>query len=52
MYAEKEMTVCFDSYSDGNCYWQADITVTNCDGFYVYMLPDTPLCSARYCVTQ
>jgi hypothetical protein len=51
MYAEKEMTVCFeDADSDGNCYWNANITVTNCDGFYVYMLPDAPSCHARYCV--
>jgi len=51
MYAEKKMTVCFqDADSDGNCYWNANITVTNCDGFYVYMLPDAPSCHARYCV--
>ena len=52
IYAEKNMTVCFDYGSYGNCGWEADITVTNCDGYYVYLLPDTPYCYVRYCVTQ
>jgi len=51
IYAEKNMTVCFD-YGSNDCGREADITVTNCNGYYVYLLPDTPGCSARYCVTQ
>ena len=53
IYAEKNMTVCFDvDFVDGICFWKADITVTNCDGYYVYWMPDTPICYSRYCVTQ
>jgi len=50
IYAEKNMTVCF--HAGGDCGWKADITVTNCNGYYVYLLPDTPLCNSRYCVTH
>ena len=52
IYAEKNMTVCFDN-GGNDCFNDADITVTNCDGFFVYMLSDTPYCHLRYCaVTQ
>ena len=50
MYAEKMMTVCFVYFAD--CYKQVNVTVTNCSGFYVYMLPDTPFCFSRYCITN
>ena len=48
--AEENMIVCFD-YGEG-CDYTADITVTNCDGYYVYMLPDTPDCLLRYCAAN
>ena len=48
IYVEKNMSVCFDA--NIICFWEADITVTNCDGFFVYLLPDTPDCRLRYCV--
>ena len=57
IYAEKEMSVCF-----GNCdddVEHVNITVTNCDGFFVYLLPEYPdnygyypEYYARYCVTH
>jgi hypothetical protein len=45
------MIVCFES-SVGNCEYQVNITVTNCDEYFVYMLPDTPTCMLRYCITN
>ena len=51
IYAEKKLTVCFH-YDSNDCFDEADITVTNCDGYFVYLLPDTPYCYFRYCVTQ
>ena len=52
--AEKKMTVCFHSFYDDydDCYRSDDITVTFCDGFYVYMLPNVPVCDSRYCVSN
>ena len=57
IYEEKKMTACFalnnNAFPDEyNCMYQANITVTNCNGFYVYKLPDTPYCDLRYCVTH
>ena len=54
IYAEKEMLVYFSRDGMDYCnYEQANITVTNCNGFFVYWLPDTsPRCYFRYCVTQ
>ena len=51
LFAEKEMTVCFNG-DYNNCNIEANITVTKCDGFFVYWLPNTPGCFLRYCVTQ
>jgi len=48
---EKTMTVCF-VYRDYECYMQSDITVTNCNGYYVYYLPETPSCRMRYCASN
>ena len=40
--------VCFN-WSGNICAWSVTISVSNCNGFYVYMLPSTPTCSLRYC---
>ena len=53
VFEEKNMTACFDAFAAGGpCYYRVDITVTNCDGFYVYMLPDAPACNLRYCASN
>jgi hypothetical protein len=36
-------------YSNGPCYWQSSIKVTNCGDFFVYYLPAPPTCNLRYC---
>ncbi|XP_055514222.1 pancreatic secretory granule membrane major glycoprotein GP2-like [Leucoraja erinacea] len=45
---EVTRTVCFN---DGNyiCYWNREIRVKNCTGYYVYQLWPTPKTSAVYC---
>jgi len=47
---EVEMEACFHFGFD-SCFYRTDITVTYCDGFYVYFLVevDTTYCPARYC---
>jgi hypothetical protein len=46
---EMQMEACFDAGAD-DCAFKTDITVTNCDGFYVYHLIDTPRdYFSRYC---
>jgi len=56
IYAEKEMIVCFNvGFGYGCDLNHSNITVTNCDGFFVYWLPDTPSTTysrLRYCATQ
>lgn len=42
------MQVCFN-WSGNQCRWAASIEVVNCGGFFLYHLPDTPVCSLRYC---
>ena len=43
-----ERTVCFNW--DGNSCWkQTKIKVQHCRGYYIYQLPNTPVCSLRYC---
>ncbi len=39
--------VCFN-WESNTCYFQSQISVTKCDGYYVYQLPSTS-CSLRYC---
>ncbi len=41
-------TVCF-SASGNTCSNPTLISVTNCNGFYIYYLPAVPFCYARYC---
>ena len=41
-------TVCF-SYSSNCCYWQTSVEVINCGQYYIYNLPNTPVCNLAYC---
>ena len=40
--------VCFH-WGSKCCLWHANIQVKKCNGFYIYKLARTPLCSLRYC---
>ena len=52
----KEATVCFtwNENPDDNhiCRWYTQISVTNCGGYYVYLLPTAPRCTLRYCTVD
>ena len=48
---EMDMKICFDAADYGTCNYQSNITVTLCDGFYVYYLVDSD-CIMRYCATN
>lgn len=41
-------TVCFASNAN-TCFNPTTISVTNCNGFYIYYLTAVPSCPARYC---
>jgi len=41
-------TVCY-SWPNNNCQWSNEISVTDCNGFYVYLLHSPPACYLRYC---
>lgn len=41
-------TVCF-GWPRNTCQWKTEISVTECDGFYVFGLPPPPACYLRYC---
>ena len=41
-------TVCYNS-GGNSCSDLNTISVTNCDGFYIYLLTATPSCNERYC---
>lgn len=41
-------TVCYN-WSGNSCNWSNSISVTNCNGYYVYYLIDPSGCSFRYC---
>lgn len=43
-------TVCYN-WSGNSCNWANQISITKCNGYYVYQLPNTPACSLRYCTT-
>ena len=32
-----------------DCAYDTLVNITNCDQFYVYQLPTTPICYDRYC---
>ena len=40
--------VCFHWNGDP-CRWSAGVQIRSCDGFFVYQLPDTQVCSLKYC---
>ena len=41
-------TVCFD-WNGFPCYWQNEIQIRKCGDYFLYYLPETPDCTARYC---
>ena len=43
-----EGTVCFN-WAKNTCYWQTNIQITNCNGYYIYQVLPPPTCIARYC---
>jgi hypothetical protein len=43
-------TVCFDGDAF-SCLTYVIVSVANCGGFYVYLLPPVGVCNARYCTT-
>jgi hypothetical protein len=43
-------TVCFDNYLSP-CIYNVQISVINCGGFYIYLLPTLSMCNARYCTS-
>jgi len=45
---EKPGEICFVWYSD-TCGSKTSITITNCDGYYVYNMTKVPYCEFRYC---
>jgi cysteine-rich repeat protein len=40
--------VCFN-WGGNQCQWNANIQVVACPGYYLYNLPNAPVCSLRYC---
>jgi N-acetylneuraminic acid mutarotase len=41
-------TACFN-WSGNTCSWSTSIQVLNCGSYYVYRLPNAPVCSLAYC---
>ena len=46
-----DVKYCFD-YDGDSCKWSTEGKITNCGGFFVYYLEDTPACDLRYCATN
>ena len=44
----EDATVCFN-WNKNTCYWNSSIKIRNCGKYFLYNLPDTKLCSLRYC---
>jgi hypothetical protein len=42
--------VCYH-WAPNNCNWNNSVSVTNCDGYFVYFLLGNPVCNLRYCTT-
>ena len=40
--------ICFHWNSD-SCYWDTDVEIMNCGGYYLYKMKATPVCSLKYC---
>ena len=47
-----DVKFCFDIDVDKSCRWSTEGKITNCGGFFVYYLENTPLCALRYCTTN
>ena len=46
----QDQKVCFYFSSLYNqCHWSTTVTIQKCDGFYIYKLPNPPVCRTRYC---
>jgi len=43
----KSVKLCFQWNSA--CEWHSSVKITNCGDFFVYYLPNTPVCNLRYC---
>ena len=43
--------ICFHGGSYGSCAWKMQIQIKKCKGFYIYYLPEAPVCNARVCTT-
>ena len=41
-------TVCY-YWSGATCNWSNQISTTNCNGYFVFLLIDPPVCNLRYC---
>ena len=41
-------TVCFN-WSGNPCNWSTSVEIKNCDGYFLFNFPDTPVCRLRYC---
>lgn len=42
-------SMCFKNSLSAGCSWTNTISITNCNGYYVYSLTTPPSCDARYC---
>ena len=50
-----DATVCFNQsgYSGGTkCDYPVTVTIRNCGEYFLYKLPQTPVCGLRYCATH
>lgn len=45
----KNATVCFNNGSSGICNWSTTIKIRQCGSYYIYHLPDAPICHVGYC---
>ncbi len=41
-------TVCYN-WNGNTCNWSNSVSVTNCNGYYVFYLSPSPACNLRYC---
>ena len=41
--------VCFFSSTSNSCFQQSNIKIRKCSTFYLYWLPDVPICLMKYC---
>ena len=45
----KTAKVCFNNGSRGKCNWSTTIKISHCGDYFVYDLPDVPICHLGYC---